>query len=270
MSDSNDCLFFGRKRKKMNKSEMSEYADQYSMNYNEIEDFYSEEYEYSDDSFIECMNSEKHTDYYCLTIFEELFGMLYNTGSSPLFLPKQPDGWLNFGNALLIVENEKDKSQLDQAKNQMKKYIEIAKGKKNFNTIICLICTGSSLSTFEYNFYDESLNHINKQIAVFAIKGMIMDSKISNKKNRKKKLIKNRDDSFELYIKGNIDKYYPKGCFTSKKQAFADYVKFCNSNKIKIYFDEIDFGQKLLNNCVLKTQYDPTSKFSRKFYVCKE
>ena len=252
----------------MNKSEMSEYADQCSMNYNEIEDFYSEEYEYSDDSFIECMNSEKHTDHYCLTIFEELFGILYNTGSSPLFIPKQPDGWLNFGNSLLIVENKKDKSQLDQAMNQIKKYIEIAKSKKNFNTIICLICTGSSLSTFEYNFYDESLNCINKQIAIFAIKGMIYESKkskISNERNRKKKLIKNCDDSFELYMKGNIEKYYPRGCFTSKKQAFADYVKSCNSNKIKIYFDEKEFGQKLLNNCSLKAQYDPISKNMRKY-----
>lgn len=121
---------------------------------------------------VSSLNSEKHTDHLALCMFEEIFGITYNTGFYNIFKPRQPDGWLDFGNSLLIVENKKDKTKLEQAKVQIKEYVEIAKSRKDYDVIICLICTGTSKSSFEYNFYDEFINPIHKQIAIFAIKGM--------------------------------------------------------------------------------------------------
>ena len=66
------------------------------------------------------------------------------------------------------------------------------------------------------------------------------------------------------------DKYYPKGRFTSRKQAYIDYVNFCESENIKNIMDGMEFEDKLIAKCVLQSQYDPASKYSKKYYMVKK
>lgn len=88
--------------------------------------------------------------------------------------------------------------------------------------------------------------------------------------SQKTKIINKAKDSFDKYIDHNMDKYYPRGRFTSRRQAYRDYVDFCEIENIKNIMDGMEFEDKLTTKCILQSQYDNVSKYSKKYYVLKK
>ena len=96
-----------------------------------------------------------------LGMFKDKFGVYYNTSHSPIFDSYNPDGWIELNNKFYIIENKAVKSKIPQAKDQLKKYINLAiKNGKDKNNIIGIIGTGISDESFEYNFYNYNLDKI--------------------------------------------------------------------------------------------------------------
>lgn len=85
--------------------------------------------------------------------------------------------------------------------------------------------------------------------------------------SQKNQIINKTKDTFDKYIDHNIDKYYPKGRFTSRKQAYLDYMNFCESENIKNFMNGMDFEDKLNKKCVLKSQRIEKIDSPRKVYV---
>lgn len=88
--------------------------------------------------------------------------------------------------------------------------------------------------------------------------------------SQKTKIINKTKDTFAKYIDHNMDKYHPRGRFTSRRQAYRDYMNFCEIENIKNIMDGMEFEDKLTTKCILQSQYDPVSKYSKKYYVLKK
>ena len=133
--------------------------------------------------------------------------------------------------------------------------------------------SGKYISNVEYfeKILDSLTNEFYKNLFNYFRKLDISNFKVSKipTTNKKKEIISRNKDTFDRYMSHNIEKYHPKGRFTSRKQAYLDYMNFCESENIKKSMNGIDFEDKLNEKCVLKSQYDSDKKDSRRFYILK-
>ena len=110
-------------------------------------------------------NSEKITDCQLLNKFNEVFGCFYNTvGNSKLFNSKIPDGWFEFDNKLLIIENKKDLKNKREGLKQLLNYYLIASKTEEFKKYKqCFLILGCGTSKdFKYWIYSMDNNNIKE------------------------------------------------------------------------------------------------------------
>ena len=131
-------------------------------------------------------DSEKITDCQLLNKFNEVFGCFYNTvGNSNLFntkIPdwqikicqsvdfknqkflKSPDGWFEFDNKLLIIENKKDlKDKRDGLKQLLNYYLTASKTEEFKKYKQCFLILGCGTSKdFKYWIYSMDNNNIKE------------------------------------------------------------------------------------------------------------
>lgn len=76
--------------------------------------------------------------------------------------------------------------------------------------------------------------------------------------------------NYIYYMNENRDKFYPKGIFTSISAAYKSYSEFCERKGALHTFGKGTFGKILKEWCDFKSQYDPNTNTSCKFYVLKD
>ena len=110
-------------------------------------------------------DSEKITDCQLLIKFNEVFGCFYNTvGNSKLFNSKIPDGWFEFDNKLLIIENKKDLKDKRDGLKQLLNYYLIASKTEEFKKYKqCFLILGcGTTKDFKYWIYSMDNNNIKE------------------------------------------------------------------------------------------------------------
>ena len=110
-------------------------------------------------------DSEKITDHNMLSAFEKIFNVSYNTsGNIKLFKSKIPDGWFEFDNKLLIIENKKDLKDKRDGLKQLLNYYLIASKTEEFKKYKqCFLILGCGTSKdFKYWIYSMDNNNIKE------------------------------------------------------------------------------------------------------------
>ena len=110
-------------------------------------------------------DSEKIMDCQLLVKFNEVFGCFYNTiGNSKLFNSKIPDGWFEFEDKLLIIENKKDlKDKRDGLKQLLNYYLVASKTEEFKKYKQCFLILGCGTSKdFKYWIYSMDNNNIKE------------------------------------------------------------------------------------------------------------
>ena len=110
-------------------------------------------------------DSEKIMDCQLLVKFNEVFGCFYNTiGNSKLFNSKIPDGWFEFEDKLLIIENKKDLKDKRDGLKQLLNYYLIASKTEEFKKYKqCFLILGCGTSkNFKYWIYSMDNNNIKE------------------------------------------------------------------------------------------------------------
>ena len=110
-------------------------------------------------------DSEKITDHNMLSAFEKIFNVSYNTvGNSKLFNTKIPDGWFEFDDKLLIIENKKDLKNKREGLKQLLNYYLIASKTEEFKKYKqCFLILGCGTSKdFKYWIYSMDNNNIKE------------------------------------------------------------------------------------------------------------
>ena len=110
-------------------------------------------------------DSEKITDCQLLNKFNEVFGCFYNTiGNSKLFKSKVPDGWFEFEDKLIIIENKKDLKDKRDGLKQLLNYYLIASKTEEFKKYKqCFLILGCGTSKdFKYWIYSMDNNNIKE------------------------------------------------------------------------------------------------------------
>ena len=110
-------------------------------------------------------DSEKITDHNMLSAFEKIFNVSYNTsGNIKLFKSKIPDGWFEFDNKLLIIENKKDLKDKRKGLEQLLNYYLIASKTEEFKKYKqCFLILGCGTSKdFKYWIYSMDNNNIKE------------------------------------------------------------------------------------------------------------
>ena len=111
------------------------------------------------------MYSEKITDYNMLSAFKKVFNTLYNTSGNPkLFKSKIPDGWFEFEDKLIIIENKKDlKDKRDGLKQLLNYYLIASKTEefKKYKQYFLILGCGTS-KDFKYWIYSMDNNNIKE------------------------------------------------------------------------------------------------------------
>ena len=110
-------------------------------------------------------DSEKITDYQLLNKFNEVFGCFYNTiGNPKLFKSKIPDGWFEFDDKLLIIENKKELKDKRDGLKQLLNYYLIASKTEEFKKYKqCFLILGCGTSKdFKYWIYSMDNNNIKE------------------------------------------------------------------------------------------------------------
>ena len=111
------------------------------------------------------MYSEKITDYNMLSAFKKVFNTLYNTSGNPkLFKSKIPDGWFEFEDKLIIIENKKDLKDKRDGLKQLLNYYLIASKTEEFKKYKqCFLILGCGTSKdFKYWIYSMDNNNIKE------------------------------------------------------------------------------------------------------------
>ena len=111
------------------------------------------------------MYSEKITDHNMLSAFEKVFNVSYNTsGNLKLFDSKIPDGWFEFDDKLLIIENKKDLKNKREGLKQLLNYYLIASKTEEFKKYKqCFLILGCGTSKdFKYWIYSMDNNNIKE------------------------------------------------------------------------------------------------------------
>ena len=114
---------------------------------------------------------EKQTDRLALNYFESVYNRVYHTeNNKELFGSLIPDGWLYDEDNLLIIENKQSVQQEKEAKQQLEKYITVAKQCEDINSIYCMFCSGTSQEEFTIKYYNDCLQPIKEQEVVKVFK----------------------------------------------------------------------------------------------------
>ena len=111
------------------------------------------------------MYSEKITDHNMLSAFEKVFNVSYNTsGNLKLFGTKIPDGWFEFDDKLLIIENKKDLKNKREGLKQLLNYYLIASKTEEFKKYKqCFLILGCGTNKdFKYWIYSMDNNNIKE------------------------------------------------------------------------------------------------------------
>ena len=110
-------------------------------------------------------DSEKITDHNMLSKFEKVFNDSYNTlGNNKLFGFKIPDGWYEFENKLLIIENKKNLKDKRKGLEQLLNYYLVASKTEEFKKYKqCFLILGCGTSKdFKYWIYSMDNNNIKE------------------------------------------------------------------------------------------------------------
>ena len=110
-------------------------------------------------------DSEKITDCQLLNKFNEVFGCFYNTvGNSKLFKSKVPDGWFEYNDNLIIIENKKDlKDKRDGLKQLLNYYLTASKTEEFKKYKQCFLILGcGTTKDFKYWIYSMDNNNIKE------------------------------------------------------------------------------------------------------------
>lgn len=108
--------------------------------------------------------SEKITDCFMLTEYFKVFGHYYNTsGNNELFGSKIPDGHDIIENSLIIIEDKRDRKDLNKAKEQLKTYLNLVP-KEKFENIYLIIGLGASIKEFKYAIYNSKFEKTNMSL----------------------------------------------------------------------------------------------------------
>ena len=110
-------------------------------------------------------DSEKITDCQLLNKFNEVFGCFYNTvGNSKLFKSKVPDGWFEYNDNLIIIENKKDLKDKRDGLKQLLNYYLIASKTEEFKKYKqCFLILGcGTTKDFKYWIYSMDNNNIKE------------------------------------------------------------------------------------------------------------
>ena len=111
------------------------------------------------------LDSEKITDHNMLSAFEKIFNVSYNTsGNIKLFKSKIPDGWFEFEDKLIIIENKKDLKDKRDGLKQLLNYYLIASTTEEFKKYKqCFLILGCGTSKdFKYWIYSMDNNNIKE------------------------------------------------------------------------------------------------------------
>ena len=100
-----------------------------------------------------------------LSEFNKVFNCFYNTtGNNKLFGSKIPDGWAEFNNNLIIIENKKDAKDKTNGLKQLINYYLTAKETEEFKKFKnCYLILGCGINkSFSYSIYSTDNDKIKK------------------------------------------------------------------------------------------------------------
>ena len=180
------------------------------------------------------MFTEKLTDHHMLNEFYDVFGCYYNTANNKqLFKSKNPDGWFEYNNNLIIIENKKDLKNKCNGFNQLLDYFYIVKSNnenyKKYKIIYLILGLGTD-KDFQYFIYIEKNKVYQTNLKIKDIKKLNCDINTIIKnyaviENNNKKI------NFDFQIFLNII-----NTLKSNNQYFISYISWFNicSKIIKI------------------------------------
>ena len=102
-----------------------------------------------------------------LSEFNKVFGCCYNTtGNNKLFGSKIPDGWFEFNNNLIIIENKKDVKDKTNGLKQLINYYLTAKETEEFKKFKnCYLILGCGINkSFSYSIYSTDNDKDRKSV----------------------------------------------------------------------------------------------------------
>ena len=118
-------------------------------------------------------DSEKITDHNMLSAFEKIFNVSYNTsGNIKLFKSKIPDGWFEFDNKLLIIENKKDLKNKREGLKQLLNYYLIASKTEEFKKYKqCFLILGCGTNK-DFKYWIYSMDNTNIKETKYKLKDL--------------------------------------------------------------------------------------------------